>query len=1848
MKTFTYTLLILLVLGAITKLDAQSCSPGTITTQAQIDDLSANCSMISGDLIIEGAGITDLDPLYSIKSVTGDVIVRNCPILLNIQGLDGITTIGGDFIIQNTSVTGFGEFVFELTSIGGDIYIEDNNSLVMIHRMDKLVSIGGKLSVRNNSVLQGVNDFTALTTINQHFEMFANGNLQTLEFPELTTISMGMAFLNNNGNFSLNGFPKLQTISEGILLSQNNGLKQVNGFNALTTINTIYIISNDYLTQVNGFGNLLTNTIVSLTNNLFLTQINGFSKLASCSLIQINGNGDIISLNGFGLLSSAETIEFKDNLITAARSSANLDLLGFNNLTSVTNLSISGNNILSNISGFSNLQSATDIEIENNFGLTSISGFASFTTLNNLAILANPSLTSITGFQALKTVNDYFHISSNPMLNTMGNFNAVETGNLVFDYNDALTTINGFSSHTYGDVGIYDNANLTTVNAWVNLTSGYGFQILNNPKLSTVNGFENFDTNVEFVVIRNNPMLSVCCWALPAIAAALSSNNGIVSISGNAAGCASLAQIDQAPVLNNCPADITTNADENECTVFISLTDPTITDNCGYESYKYNLVSNGTSNLPQDASEGISFDYFLPVGISTITWEVIDESGNNDVCVTKITVEDNQFPVFTSELPASFEIETSPTSCIGVHSLTFPPATDNCEIIFREISVYIEGIPSTFYLNNNVQEGQTYDIELEPGVYTVEAKVKDASNKIDQSFTQLTVSDETSPVYLGAIPNDVTVQTQGAGCTIDHEITFPEFEDNCAIALSSLIVLVEGSNEIVYDNSGPVGGTTYTVSLEPGEYWVEYYLIDESDNENDTRSYITVEDGTAPVITLNQADVTVNCNQSPPTIPQIGSSIFANDACDGDVTANMTATSSTSSGDCTFGQEQESTTYTYTATDNNGNTSEKSFTITIINNEAVELGADKVGCTGESVELTSTGLSGSYLWSTGATTSSISVNTAGTYSLTVTGASGCCSIDDVNVSFQNDPDASATGGVIGCSTNSIQLTGSSTSTGVSYTWTGPGGFVSNQQNPTVSSLGDYILTVSTSAGCSTTATASVSADTDVPNASASGGNLNCSTSSVQLMGASTTSGVSYSWTGPDNFTSSDQSPTVSVAGIYTLTVKAENDCSVTVDAEVIDDTTVPEVTLNEGIINCTSPEITLTPETIGDIASYSWTGPDNLTADSETLTITKGGNYTITVTGTNTCSANTSITVVEDLESPNISAEGGEIDCSASQVTLTGSSTTAGASFSWSGPNDFSASIANPVVITPGTYTLTVTGENGCTATSSVELTSDVEIPIITAMGGTIDCINTSIEITASSDTDGLTYSWTGPNSFIGNTADISVNEPGTYTVVATHSNGCTAQDIVEVIDNTQAPTISISAEDINCSNLESKVLSESSTDVISFSWTGQDGFSSTDEEPTISVAGTYDLVVTSENGCTAEASITITSDFTEPEATASGGTLSCSLNAITLEVVSSGSNLSFIWSGPDGFNSTVQNPEVTQAGTYTLIVTAENGCTTEVSADVVADTDLPVVTAAGGTIDCNHSEVTLMGSTTTSDATFSWSGPNGFSSDMNNPVVTSIGEYTFTVVSSTGCSAFKKVQVLEDLEAPEVQLSLGEVSCEDSSITINSSLVNGLNYTWSGPDGFTSSEAQPIVSIAGIYATTVTGSNGCSLTTSIELLEDIAFETSVSVDGSDATLTITGGNGPFSIMWDNGSQELSASDLTDGEHSVIVTDELGCSQEVTFTILSSGVEEIEETLQIKAYPNPAIDVLNLSWKNMNKGIQNIQVLNQGGKIVFIKDFTEGLAVENLKINISQWSSGIYFIKYTNTEQIGVLKFAKL
>jgi hypothetical protein len=270
----------------------------------------------------------------------------------------------------------------------------------------------------------------------------------------------------------------------------------------------------------------------------------------------------------------------------------------------------------------------------------------------------------------------------------------------------------------------------------------------------------------------------------------------------------------------------------------------------------------------------------------------------------------------------------------------------------------------------------------------------------------------------------------------------------------------------------------------------------------------------------------------------------------------------------------------------------------------------------------------------------------------------------------------------------------------------------------------------------------------------------------------------------------------------------------------------------------------------------------------------------------------------------------------------------------------------NLLVSQPGTYTVTVTSANGCTATDTVTVTQDLQAPRVSTMvDGELTCNVRQVKVLALASNGRLPYAyeWHGPSgALVGSSSEIYVSEPGTYSVRVTGANGCSAMGTVIVAEDTVAPVVEIYGKDLlTCSTTEIVLTANISRGrpPYAIEWAGPSGnIVGTVPMLTATMSGNYTVTVTGSNGCTTTATIAIDQDV-EPPSVDAGPDQMLSNDVlqvlVTATIGNPGTSYTVEWTDETGdVLSTMESYSVNRPGEYTVTVTRDTGCS---ASDTVA-----------------------------------------------------------------------------------------------------------------------------------------------------------------------------------------------------------------------------------------------------------------------------------------------------------------------
>ncbi len=783
--------------------------------------------------------------------------------------------------------------------------------------------------------------------------------------------------------------------------------------------------------------------------------------------------------------------------------------------------------------------------------------------------------------------------------------------------------------------------------------------------------------------------------------------------------------------------------------------------------------------------------------------------------------------------------------------------------------------------------------------------------------------------------------------------------------------------------------------------------------------------------------------------------------------------------------------------------------------------------------------------------------------------------------------------------------------------------------------------------------------------------LNCVASSLILDGSSSSpAGVTYNWTTSDGIISgSFTSPTITVedVGTYFLEVfytQNGTTCSDMTSITVTEDVTPPIINiLDPGDLDCNSTTtiINASGSIPLNLLQFNWTGPSIVNGNgTPIITVDAPGTYSVIVNGQNSCTAEASVTVEENIAYPNIEIQPPQqIDCNTTTIVIDASGSDSGSNLTinWTGGNIISgANTLTPTVDEGGIYTLTITNsENGCSSTQNVQVQENTTLPTATIQNtGQLDCITNILILNATGSGNAISsYNWSTSNGNIvsgQNSLMPTIDAPGTYTIQVTdNDNGCTNTASLTVIEDTTSPTLNITPPDLlNCNNQSININGNASGGSnFAFNWSTTDGnivSGGNTLNPTVNQPGLYQLIVTNNgNGCTTEESVTILEDVTQPSISIlPADEINCFTPIITLDGSgsSSGTNFSYNWSGSGIVNGwTSQNPTVNAGGFYTLnILNSENGCTASEMIFVnESTTPPPAMISAPIHLDCLMKEVPLYGmGSGNPTSSFQWSGPGIVSGENTlTPTVNAPGTYSIFVNDwLNGCSNWASVLIIQDTMPPIASAGNDQlIDCDSGNqLTLDgTNSSNGFNYeiNWTTPDGnivFGESSLNPTVDQDGVYnLLIINNNNGCTAEDEVIVqqaldLPEVSILPPNQISCTEEIILIDGTNSDngsdFIFEWqtldgnfENGQNSLSPTVNAPGIYTLTITNLLSncsASQSITVEVNTTFPELNFLDVDILNCENDAILLEGETTSNLN----NVDIFwtTQNGNITGSQD----------------------------------------
>ncbi len=537
---------------------------------------------------------------------------------------------------------------------------------------------------------------------------------------------------------------------------------------------------------------------------------------------------------------------------------------------------------------------------------------------------------------------------------------------------------------------------------------------------------------------------------------------------------------------------------------------------------------------------------------------------------------------------------------------------------------------------------------------------------------------------------------------------------------------------------------------------------------------------------------------------------------------------------------------------------------------------------------------------------------------------------------------------------------------------------------------------------------------------------------------------------------------------------------------------------------------------------YQWSAPGGTNQIGTGLV---AGNYTVTITDSNACTASATLTLTQPTQLITTIKVTPPL-CGNTKRTLTASATGGVSPYTylWS---PVGGTTATATGLSTGTYTITVTDNIGCASTASVSVTAPTQL-IVNINPTYPQCSGAtgSAAAVVGGGTIPYTYLWNPTGQTTPTATGLTV---GSYVVNVTDNNGCTASASVSITQ--PAPfktTITITYPACNGDKGSATVTASGGTPAYKYLWTpsGQ-----TNAAATGLPAATYTVLVTDSRGCTATASV----NMTQPAALAvvmSFTHASCGLPNGTATASVTGGSVPYVyaWSPGGQTNATAGG---LLAGTYTVKVTDYHNCTISASVTVTQPSAVQVSIVSKTNVTCNGTptgSATASGSGGTAPYGYQWS-PGGGNGITGTGLVA--GKYVVTIRDANGCTATAGTIVTQPA-ALVVTVTGPQIRCLGDSGTFTANVTGGTSpyiYKWSGGNGIgnTSSSVTSLRPPASItYTVQVTDANGCVSNAYMNF--NFPPPLAVSISGASVTCSkrtatlcglATGGTGGDTYLWE-------------------------------------------------------------------------------------------------------------------------------
>lgn len=505
--------------------------------------------------------------------------------------------------------------------------------------------------------------------------------------------------------------------------------------------------------------------------------------------------------------------------------------------------------------------------------------------------------------------------------------------------------------------------------------------------------------------------------------------------------------------------------------------------------------------------------------------------------------------------------------------------------------------------------------------------------------------------------------------------------------------------------------------------------------------------------------------------------------------------------------------------------------------------------------------------------------------------------------------------------------------------------------------------------------------------------------------------------------------------------------------------------------------------------------------------------------------------------------------------------------YNWTSSVGFSSNTQDLFNLPPALYTVVVMDLNGCSEAGSVTINEPSLINISGSNITDVSCNGFSdgfASLIISGGTFPYSEDWGiyNPNSLAS----------GSYLVFVTDSNNCPMDSINIIINQPLSITVIDNVNDITCNSYNDgsiNITTLGGTLPYNYNWSSTNGYFSINEDINNLQSGTYTVVVTDSNSCTD----TFSYNILEPP--------QLILNSIVTDVSCYGAMdgsidltisggvppYNFVWSN----GSTSEDLTNIPSSNYWVNLIDDNQCAISTQYFTVSQPNASVVSSIQTNVSCNgfsdgQIDITFTSSSSTSNVTYLWTGPNNFSSinqDINNLIT---GLYTLTIIELP-CTT-TEIYYISEPDVLGVSESIQNVNCFGHSDGQASLTISGgtppFTQNWFGANSNALS--------SGIYYYEIIDSNNCLLADSVAITQPnspisvVTTVTSVTCNGGNngtAQVSVSGGTQPYNIIWQNSNPNQ----LSSGYNVFLIIDNNQCIYEDSVLIFEPPAITVLETI---------------------------------------------------------------------------------